>query len=112
MRSDKEKRAALETWATVLAIVGRAEAEGTEEETRRQGPWCLVNGLEPFRGHEEGSSPAGGPYASTVFLITTAVEGHADRNSTDICTLAGTSERAIRTNPNRGKNASAVVVSR
>jgi hypothetical protein len=47
-----------------------------------------------------------------VLLMTTAVEGQAERNSTDICTLAGTSCRAIRTNANFGKNSSAVVVSR
>ena len=46
------------------------------------------------------------------FLITTAVDGQADRNSTDICTLAGTSDLAIRTNPNLGKNVSAVVVNK
>ena len=45
-------------------------------------------------------------------LITTAVDGHADWNSTDTCTLAGTSDRAIRTNPNLGKKPSAVVVSK
>jgi hypothetical protein len=47
-----------------------------------------------------------------VFVIATAVEGQADRNSTEICTLAGNSDRAIRTNPNLEKNASAVIVSR
>jgi hypothetical protein len=48
----------------------------------------------------------------TYFLITVAVEGHADENSTDVCTVAETSDRKIRTNPNFGKNSSAVVVSK
>src|SRR4051812_12547541 len=51
--------------------------------------------------------------ASTRRLrITTADAGQAERNSTDCCTDAGTSSRAIRSNPNFGKNRSAVVVSR
>jgi len=33
----------------------------------------------------------------TYFLITVAVEGHTDENSTDVCTVAGTSDRKIRT---------------
>ena len=47
-----------------------------------------------------------------VLLITMAVDGHADRNSTDVCTLAGTCGRVIRSNANLGKNSFAVVVSR
>lgn len=38
----------------------------------------------------------------TYFLITVAVEGHTDENSTDVCTVAGTSDRKIRTNPTSG----------
>src|SRR6478672_11861579 len=44
--------------------------------------------------------------------MTVAFKGHADRNSVDVCTPAGTSVRSMRSNPNRGKNPSAVVVSR
>jgi hypothetical protein len=44
--------------------------------------------------------------------MTAALVGHADVNSTEAWTVAGTSVRAIRSNPNLGKNRSAVVVSR
>ena len=44
--------------------------------------------------------------------ITIAVEGHAWTNSSDARTLAGTSARSTISNPNFGKNRSAVVVSR
>ena len=42
--------------------------------------------------------------------MTTADAGQADWNSTDSCTDAGTSSRVIGSNPNFGKNRSAVVV--
>jgi hypothetical protein len=44
--------------------------------------------------------------------MTIALDEHADRNSTDSRTLAGTSLRSTRLNPNRGKKPSAVIVSR
>jgi hypothetical protein len=34
-----------------------------------------------------------------------AVDAHADVNSIDVCTPAGTSLRMMRSNPNLGKNA-------
>lgn len=44
--------------------------------------------------------------------MATADAGQADRNSTDCRTDSGMLSRSIRSNPNRGKNPSAVVVSR
>lgn len=44
--------------------------------------------------------------------MTVAVDGHAAVNSIEVCTEAGTSPRAMRSNPNFGKKRSAVVVSR
>ena len=44
--------------------------------------------------------------------MTVALDGHAEVNSTDARTLIGTSSRAMRSNPNFGKNLSAVVVKR
>ena len=44
--------------------------------------------------------------------MTVALDGHAEVNSTDVWTDAGTSARAIRSKPNFGKYRSAVVVSR
>jgi hypothetical protein len=52
------------------------------------------------------------PPAYSRLRMTVAFEGHADRNSMDVCTPAGTSVRSMRSKPNRGKNPSAVVVSR
>jgi hypothetical protein len=49
---------------------------------------------------------------SDIFRITTALAQHADVNSMDCCTLAGTSARSIRSNSNLEKNCGAVVVSR
>ena len=40
---------------------------------------------------------------SSVFRITIALDGHADVNSTDRCTPAGTSARVMRSKPNLGK---------
>ena len=51
-------------------------------------------------------------HADSVWRMTVAVDGHADVNSTDVCTSVGTSARAIRVNPNLGKKSSAVVVNR
>ena len=50
-------------------------------------------------------------YASR-FRMTTAETGHADWNSIEACTDAGTSSRSICSKPSFGKNRSAVVVSR
>jgi hypothetical protein len=44
--------------------------------------------------------------------MTIAEAGHADRNSIDSRTDDGTWARAIGSNPNRGKNRSAVVVNK
>jgi hypothetical protein len=44
--------------------------------------------------------------------IATAVLGQAPRSSRDACTASGISSRAVRSNPNRGKKPSAVVVSK
>jgi hypothetical protein len=44
--------------------------------------------------------------------ITVAVDGQADVNSTDACTVAGTLVRSMRSKPNFGKYRSAVVVRR
>ena len=44
--------------------------------------------------------------------MTIALAGHADRNSSDCCTLAGTCVLSIGANANFGKNPCAVVVSR
>ena len=44
--------------------------------------------------------------------MTAALVGHAEVNSMEVWTVAGTSVRAIGSNPNFGKNRSAVVVSR
>ena len=44
--------------------------------------------------------------------MTVALDGQADVNSMDVWTVAGTSARAIGSNPNLGKYRSAVVVSR
>jgi hypothetical protein len=41
--------------------------------------------------------------------IATAVEGHAERNSTDVCTPDGTDCRGIRSNANRGKKSPAAI---
>ncbi len=37
------------------------------------------------------------------FRITIALAGHADTNSTDVCTAGGTSAREIDSKPNFGK---------
>ncbi len=44
-----------------------------------------------------------GVLGSNRFRITVALDGHADVNSTDDCTVAGTSARVKRSNPNLGK---------
>jgi hypothetical protein len=44
--------------------------------------------------------------------MTAALAGHAEVNSMEVWTVAGTSVRAIRSNPNFGKYRSAVVVNR
>ena len=48
----------------------------------------------------------------SAFRITVALAGHAAVNSIDSWMLEGTSARVIRSKPNLGKYASAVVVSR
>ncbi len=44
--------------------------------------------------------------------MTVADAGHADVNSIDVRTAAGTSSRVMRSNPNVGKYSDAVVVRR
>jgi hypothetical protein len=60
----------------------------------------------------EPDSDRHGAVAYKDFRITVALDGHAEVNSTDAWTVIGTSLRAMRSNPNFGKNPSAVVVKR
>src|SRR5580765_3782886 len=52
------------------------------------------------------------PEVHKTLRMTVADDGHADVNSLDVWTEAGTAWRSMRSKPNLGKNRSAVVVSR
>jgi len=51
-------------------------------------------------------------HADSALRMTVALDGHAEMNSTEVCTVLGTSARVMRSNPNLGKKPSAVVVRR
>jgi hypothetical protein len=56
--------------------------------------------------------PLSAVWSYSGLRMTAALDGQAEVNSMDVWTVAGTSVRAIRSNPNFGKYRSAVVVSR
>lgn len=51
-------------------------------------------------------------HAGSPRCISTALEGHAERNSMDCCTSAGADARSRAAKPSRGKNSAAVSVRR
>ena len=90
----------------------RHQEQGRPDELCNDRPHVVTPRLISAMRHITNSLRNNGATDYSCFRMTTAVDGHADLNSTDDCTDAGTSARAMRSNPNLGKNRSAVVVSR
>ena len=99
----------------------RAVTEAVRLDSKRDAiaPRQGAPATEPWRSHlcrqlesQNAETSPTGIQSGRIFLMTAAVDGQADVNSIDCRTSLGTSSRVMGSNPNLGKNFSAVVVNR